>query len=109
MKMHSYQKKSRKKGGTLENEEKTIATLDTAQEDIRLPKVSDKWFVPKTIRRIIKTRSVCHCCCCADSGIKYNYEVLAEEIKSTQKSIAHCKTDTNKILEKVERLERYFQ
>jgi len=96
-------KKTRTKLGGLEND----ANSSTTSSDKKLP----NWFTCNTIRRILESRSKCHCWCCKDTGIRYNYdiEVLAEEIKSTQKSIAHCKEDTNKILSKVERLEKYFQ
>lgn len=98
-----------KKTGFNDTQKQNGDTFNTAQENKKLP----NWFPRNTIRRILKTRSECNCCSCLDSGIRYDYEIdyelLQEEIKSTQKSIAHCKEDTNKILSKVQRLEAYFQ
>ena len=74
---------------------------------IKLP--HESCFTIESERRIIKSRSQCNCTCCIDSGVRYDYEILKEEIKSTQKSIAHCKEDTNKILSKVEKLEAILQ
>ena len=69
----------------------------------------DKYFTYDTNgaenRKTIISRHKCPCWVCLDSGIRYNYEILQQEIKSTQKSIAHCKEDTNKILGKIAELE----
>ncbi len=49
-------------------------------------------------------------CKCSTCWILHSdYQILQEELKSTQKSIANCKSDTNKILDKIQKLETFFQ
>ena len=54
-----------------------------------------------------KTNRRCRCSTC--EILHSTYQILSEEIRSTQKSIAHCKEDTNKILGKIAKLETFFQ